>query len=70
MATADSGSSSPSLFTEFYAAQHLLKEALESGRWWPQEFEPFPLPNDQDLWEVTLLVPIPVGRLHRGGATS
>ncbi|MFD5017230.1 hypothetical protein [Streptomyces chartreusis] len=48
----------------FYAAQHLLKDALESGRWWPREFEPFPLPDDQDLREMTLLVPIPVWRAY------
>lgn len=48
----------------FYAAQHLLKESLESGRWWSRELESFPLPSDQDLREVTLLVPIPVWRAY------
>ncbi|MFJ1975242.1 hypothetical protein ACIO93_42210 [Streptomyces sp. NPDC087903] len=48
----------------FYAAQHLLKESLESGRWWSRELESFPLPSEQDLREVTLLVPIPVWRAY------
>ncbi|AVZ71051.1 hypothetical protein SLUN_01075 [Streptomyces lunaelactis] len=48
----------------FYTAQHLLKESLESGRWWSRELESFPLASDQDLREVTLLVPIPVWRAY------
>ncbi|MFJ9968589.1 hypothetical protein [Streptomyces avermitilis] len=48
----------------FYAAQHLLKETLESSRWWSRELESFPLPSDQDLREVTLLVSIPVWRAY------
>jgi type II secretory pathway pseudopilin PulG len=47
-------------------AQHLLKESLETGRWWPSELAAFSLPIDQDLYTLTTLLPIGAWRSYTG----
>ncbi|MGI8335050.1 hypothetical protein ACRYCC_34295 [Actinomadura scrupuli] len=48
----------------FYAAQHLLKESLETGRWWTRELVSFSLPTDHELTALTMLLPIHAWRSY------
>lgn len=46
----------------FYSGELLIKQALETGRWWPQELVSFTLPTDQELAALAMLLPIEAWR--------
>jgi len=40
----------------FYTAQHLLRESIESGHWWPGDESALWLPNEDELRKLTGLL--------------
>jgi hypothetical protein len=52
----------------FYATQHVMLGAIESGKWWPDERSSLGLPADKELRQLTELLPRDVWALYTAAA--
>jgi len=52
----------------FYSTQHLVRDSIESGRWWPDERSSLWLPTEQELRQLTELLPYEVWAVYTAAA--
>src|SRR5262245_11845067 len=52
----------------FFDTQHVIRDAISSGQWWPEERSSLGLPADKELRQLTELLPRDVWALYTEAA--